>query len=194
MSVIKSIKQVLGLSGTSSENHFWDGSVPNQLSLKRGTPEAPGTTVMQVVAGVVTSVNQVREAFRATSAASQTLTTGVFTKVLFQTEEFDFSSSYDPALSRFTPKSAGAYQVNAQVLVGNTTRSVLNLSIYKNGVSVQQFRGRVDAALAQNTGISAVISMNGTTDYLEIFCQQNTGTDLNIITPDTWFSAAKVGV
>lgn len=52
MSIIKSIKQVLGLSGTASQNHFWDGSVPNQLSLKRGTPEAPGVTVFASVSGV----------------------------------------------------------------------------------------------------------------------------------------------
>lgn len=48
MSIIKSIKQVLGLSGTASENHFWDGSVPNQLTLRKGTPDAPGVIVMVV--------------------------------------------------------------------------------------------------------------------------------------------------
>lgn len=51
MSIIKSIKHVLGL-GPVAENHFWDGSVPNQLTLKRGTPDAPGATVMQVNEGV----------------------------------------------------------------------------------------------------------------------------------------------
>jgi hypothetical protein len=55
MSIIKSIKQVLGL-GPAAENHFWDGSVPNQLSLKRGTPDAPGSTVMQVVDGKVAAL------------------------------------------------------------------------------------------------------------------------------------------
>ena len=43
--------QTVGISGTASENHFWDGSVPNQLSLKRGTPEAPGAVVLSVNAG-----------------------------------------------------------------------------------------------------------------------------------------------
>jgi hypothetical protein len=53
MSLIKSIKQQLGLSGTPLENYFWDASVPNNLSLKRGTPDAPGADVMQVVDGVL---------------------------------------------------------------------------------------------------------------------------------------------
>ena len=56
MSIIKSIKQVLGLSGTAGENHFWDGSVPNQLSLKRGTPEAPGPTVLGISNGKVSAL------------------------------------------------------------------------------------------------------------------------------------------
>lgn len=132
-------------------------------------------------------------AFRASNNASQTLTTGVAAKVLFQSEDFDVDASYDTTLARFTPKVDGPYQVNAQVLVGNGTRSLLTVSVYKNGASVQAFRGRVDATIAQNTGISTVVNMNGTTDYLEIFCQQNTGGNLSMITPDTWFSAAKVG-
>jgi hypothetical protein len=57
MSIIKSIKQVLGL-GPAAENHFWDGSVANQLSLKRGTPDAPGTELMKFLAGVVSFPNQ----------------------------------------------------------------------------------------------------------------------------------------
>ena len=49
MSIIKTIKQVLGL-GPAAENHFWDGSVPNVLTLRKGTPEAPGIVVMQIEA------------------------------------------------------------------------------------------------------------------------------------------------
>lgn len=58
MSIIKSIKQVLGLSGTASENHFWDGSAPNQLSLKRGTPEAPGAELIKALNGVLSFPSQ----------------------------------------------------------------------------------------------------------------------------------------
>lgn len=46
-------KTQMGISATASENHFWDGSVANQLSLKRGTPDAPGVTVMLENAGIV---------------------------------------------------------------------------------------------------------------------------------------------
>lgn len=53
MSLLRSIRAQLGLmsGGNESQNHFFDGSVPNQLTLKRGVPDAPGATVMQVVSG-----------------------------------------------------------------------------------------------------------------------------------------------
>lgn len=52
MSIIKSIKQVLGLSVTPSENYHWDGSVANKLSLKRGVPGAEGVTVLEADAAI----------------------------------------------------------------------------------------------------------------------------------------------
>ncbi len=54
MSLITSIKQILGLSVTASENHFWDGSVANKLTLRRGTPDSPGAKVLEVDAGLLT--------------------------------------------------------------------------------------------------------------------------------------------
>jgi hypothetical protein len=57
MSIIKSIKQVLGL-GPAAENHFWDGSVANQLILKRGTPDAPGVELIKASNGVLSFPNQ----------------------------------------------------------------------------------------------------------------------------------------
>lgn len=52
MSLIKSIKQVLGLSVTPSENYHWDGSVANKLVLKRGVPGAEGVTVLEADAAI----------------------------------------------------------------------------------------------------------------------------------------------
>lgn len=58
MSIIKSIKQQLGLGGTASEQHFWDGSVANQLTLKRGTPDAPGAELIKALNGLLSFPNQ----------------------------------------------------------------------------------------------------------------------------------------
>lgn len=48
MSLLKTIRAQLGLSNTPAENHFFDGSVANQLTLKKGTPDAQGADVMTV--------------------------------------------------------------------------------------------------------------------------------------------------
>lgn len=53
-------KVTYGQSNTPSENHFVDGSTPNVLSIKRGTPLAPGAEVLKVNAGVVSFPNQVQ--------------------------------------------------------------------------------------------------------------------------------------
>lgn len=50
--------QTVGVSSTTSENHFWDGSAPNQLSLKRGTPNAPGAELIKALNGVLSFPNQ----------------------------------------------------------------------------------------------------------------------------------------
>lgn len=52
MSLLKSIKQQLGL-GPAAENHFWDGSVANKLSLKRGTPDTPGAELIKADGNVL---------------------------------------------------------------------------------------------------------------------------------------------
>lgn len=48
----------VGTSATTTENHFWDGSVANQLTLKRGTPEAPGVELIKALNGVLSFPNQ----------------------------------------------------------------------------------------------------------------------------------------
>jgi len=50
--------------GNESQNHFFDGSVANQLTLKRGVPDAPGATVMSVVDGNVAFPNTPGFSFR----------------------------------------------------------------------------------------------------------------------------------
>lgn len=66
MSLIRTIRQQLGLmsGGNESQNHFWDGSVANALTLKRGVPDAPGATVMSVVDGNVAFPNTPGFSFR----------------------------------------------------------------------------------------------------------------------------------
>lgn len=105
------------------------------------------------------------------SSSNQSVTTSTWTKVQCQTEEFDTASAYDNATNyRFTPQVAGYYQVNAQLCpVGvPVTRGIA--AIYKNGSSHKIGSDYlVDSTTTGRSVVSALIYMNGTTDYLEMF-------------------------
>jgi hypothetical protein len=110
-------------------------------------------------------------AFSAKPNANLALTVGAFTKILFQTEDFDTNNNF--ASSRFTPTVAGYYLINVAVAsTGNT--GITELYLGKNGV--QDF---VTLALTQTSSIltsangSCLVQMNGTTDYLEVYMYAN---------------------
>jgi len=113
-------------------------------------------------------------AFSAYLSANQTpITTGTFTKVQCNTEEFDTASAYDNATNyRFTPQVAGYYQVSGAM---NLTASVSNteclVSIYKNGSVIKWGSYITRAATNQDVGssASALIYLNGSSDYVELY-------------------------
>jgi hypothetical protein len=117
-------------------------------------------------------------AFSAYANANQTIPNATYTKLQINTETFDTNSNYDPTTNyRFTPTVAGYYQLNYSTNPSSAASSTFAFAVlYKNGVSIAL------AALATNntsTGTvstgSFLVSMNGSTDYLEIYGYQNTG-------------------
>jgi hypothetical protein len=111
-------------------------------------------------------------AFSAYQSTQQTnITTFVQTKVLFQTEEFDTNGNYATGTSRFTPTVAGYYQVSSTVTVASNSNSSFSLTtIYKNGVSLKSGSLSVGISTAfPRSNISALVFMNGSTDYLEAY-------------------------
>lgn len=113
--------------------------------------------------------NQV-PAFSAYQSAAQSLASSAITKLQFQTEEFDTNGNYDTATFRFTPNIAGYYQISAGFQI-DTTAAGLNLYLYKNGVSFKFLQALNGATVAGAYG-SALVFLNGTTDYVEIFGTQ----------------------
>ena len=112
-------------------------------------------------AGLGTNVAGNGPAFSAYPSSNQTLTTGVLTKILFQTEEFDTNSNF--ASSRFTPTVAGYYQV--QVAVGqSTSTTATQAAIFKNGTLYKRVVFRPTDSSAE---VVALVSCNGSTDYIE---------------------------
>jgi hypothetical protein len=115
-------------------------------------------------------------AFSAYRNTTQSISNASFTKVQCDTEEFDTNTNYDNATNyRFTPTVAGYYQVNGSV-AGASAYAQLLASIYKNGSEFKRGNqaGSAGAYLFQ-AAVSALIYLNGSTDYVELYAYQQSG-------------------
>ena len=125
-----------------------------------------------------------------TFSATDTATTaiaGTATKIIFDTEIFDTDSAFDG--TKFQPTVAGYYQVNCYTIIGvNTNASSCTVYLYKNGVVYQSNVTTTVAGFSGGSQLSTVVSMNGSTDYLEVYGRNAANANLGVST----FSAAMV--
>lgn len=134
---------------------------------------------------VATGVAGTGPAFMAWKSTTQGITADVYTKITFDTEDFDTNNNF--ASSTFTPTVAGYYQVNASVDIYPSSGSLSQASaaIYKNGTNIK-YNQHYLTTIEFNASASSVIYMNGTTDYLEVYARA-TGTS-----PQVWGHALRV--
>jgi hypothetical protein len=126
----------------------------------------PDATIQQ--ADLATNVASNGPAFSAYQSSSQTLTGGGATKIQCQTEEFDTNSNYDNTTNyRFTPTVAGYYQITGCWTAASVGAN-LSIAIYKNGSDFK--RGTNIQASAAVVQVTALIYLNGSTDYAELYC------------------------
>jgi hypothetical protein len=149
------------------------------------------TLAMQITtAGNIVVAATAAPAFSAYQSSSQTgIVNGVFTKILFQTEEWDTNNNF--ASSTFTPTVAGYYQVNAGVAWSAGYSSAI-LSIYKNGSAYKD--GTSLPTSTYRSTVNAIVYCNGSTDYVEIYGQQTSGGSgsIAIAINYTYFQAAMI--
>jgi hypothetical protein len=122
----------------------------------------------------ITMVSGNMPAFSAFITGNQNLTASTITKLTFNTEAFDTNNNFDSTTNyRFTPTVAGYYQINVTLLFSDAAinSTVLQGYIYKNGTSYASLRNLSVAGNYMCITLSCVVSMNGSTDYLEIYAQ-----------------------
>lgn len=107
-------------------------------------------------------------AYRGTS--SQTVSSATQTKVALNAEIFDTDNCYDTSTFRFTPTKAGKYQVNATLYISQSGTARELCAIRKNGAAFMYIFDTTTTNTDNILGNSVLISMNGTTDYLELWC------------------------
>jgi hypothetical protein len=125
------------------------------------------------------------------SASAQSINNNTLTKITFDVEDFDTNSNF--ASSTFTPTVAGYYQINTGIGFNGSNTGVIIASIYKNGSRFKDFYAKDEASGA--TGIVAsLIYFNGSTDYVEVYGYQNSGSAMNVNTGTnfTYFNGSMV--
>ena len=126
-------------------------------------------------------------AFSAYQSSTQTLSSATFTKLQFQSKEFDTASAFDSTTNyRFTPLVAGYYQVSGGISNNTGTQTVL--SIYKNGGDFK----RGSNGVLFGSSLSALVYLNGSTDYVELYGYFAVGTTVNTGSNLTYFQASLV--
>lgn len=115
-------------------------------------------------------------AFSAYQTNGQVLSSNVSTKVTFPLLDFDVTGgAYSTTTSRFTPLVAGYYQINASVCMA-ATETRISPTIFKNGSAYKL--GNAPAS-ASSASVSAVVYLNGSTDYVELYCILTAGQALS---------------
>jgi hypothetical protein len=133
-------------------------------------------------------------AFSAYLGTSQALSSSVWTKLTINTEEFDTNNNFDSTTNyRFTPTVAGYYHFDCAVAALASQNSAVEAALYKNGSSFKiAYNYGTNVNMLDDWGVnfSALIYMNGTTDYVELYgLVVGSGLTINSGQGTTWISA-----
>ena len=118
--------------------------------------------------------------FKVTGADNVALTNNTYTKVTFNSEEFDVGGYYDSTTNyRYTPQVAGKYLIYGRVYItyGSEATENMYIAIYKNGTAAQQFARSDDNSQYGSIQISSLVEMNGSSDYVEIYTKASSSTN-----------------
>ena len=120
-------------------------------------------------------------AFQAARTTNQSIANNAFTKIQFQTENFDTNSTYDKDTNyRFTPGVAGKYYIYTQVQMAGLSADLYIVNIYKNGATWLNIRNGSDTS-GEYVLTGAAVDTADSNDYYEVFAYQNSGGALNVI-------------
>lgn len=167
----------LGDHATATNNFQLRTNQDGTASLiRKGTDQS----ILTVDANGRIAMPQTVVAFSAYQSVAHSLANAVTSKVTMAVEEFDTASLYDTATSRFTSTVAGYYQIDAAVLFAANSTGVRFCEIWKNGTGVKRGNQGQGAAGGETAStVSALVYLNGSTDYVEVYAYQGSGAALD---------------
>ncbi len=151
------IPQLASSPGSATAGQTYYNTTTNQLMFY------DGTTWSAVGSG--TSSTSVESYFMASLTSGSLSGSGV---INYNVENSDLNGEFDLTTDRFTPTQAGYYLIIAHTYGdGMTTGAHLFSIILKNGSSVGGGWTRSTASTNANKSTTAVVYMNGSTDYIQ---------------------------
>ena len=165
-----------GATGTTSTNLVFSTS-PTLVTPNLGTPSALVLTNATGLpqAGLGTNVVGNGPAFSAYINTAQTVSNNTLTKMQFDAEEFDTNNNFDRTTNfRFTPTVAGYYQFTTAAFISTGVAGEFTVWFYKNG-GVFKYGTDLTAVTGYVVQGSALIYLNGSTDYVEVYVYQVSG-------------------
>ena len=145
----------------------------------------PDATIVQ--ADLASGVAGNGPAFSAYQSSATSLSNATLTKILYANETFDTNSNF--ASSRFTPTVAGYYQITASVAIQISGASYGVLRVNTTDVAWAYGSGIV-GVLNSTPIVTKLVYLNGSTDYVEFYAEQRSGSTVNTDTNSTgtWFT------
>ena len=187
------VSAIVYFNGSTDYAEMW--GIQNSGANPSTVPGAATTYFQGAAVGVNNFSTGTNTAFSAYSSTLQTIPTGVPTKVLLQTKEFDTTGAFDNVTNyRYQPTTAGYYQVNG-LFTMTLTYAYPYVAIYKNGAEYK--RGAESSFNSSlNNNVSAVVYLNGSTDYIEMYFYEGDAgnSPSNPAANLVYFQAALVGL
>ncbi|MCK9595433.1 MAG: hypothetical protein M0R35_07150 [Candidatus Omnitrophica bacterium] len=180
-------------AGTGTHTIWTGGTIQNKvnefdiLTISASGLSVQGTSLTNVkiqdydthIASTTLHLGQ-DSSFRAWAGTSQTISTGTITKVTFGSEDYDVNNEF--ASSRFTAKTAGYYLFEACINFTNLVEGDTGMIyIMKNSSSapIGLHTHTLGGAIENYLSVCALINM-AVNDWVEVYCQQNHGSDRTI--------------
>lgn len=144
----------------------------------------PGTVITSAWLNGINDALNNKTAVKVTRNSTQSINTGVYTKIQFDSNVFDTNSEFDITTNyRWTCVTPGYYRVSANVHLSAVTG--ISLKLKKNGTTDLVVSTPGSSTGDQTVTCSDLINFT-TGDYLEAYVYHSSGSSKNITAGQEW--------
>ncbi len=149
------------------------------LELPAGSATAQLLSMSSGASGLVPAWDNGPQAFNIyMTGTSPTYANSTWAIVPVNTTDFDTTGAFDTSTYQFKPTVAGYYLFNGYAAIPGASAYLADLALYKNGA----IHNGGPLASGFSCGITAIVYMNGSTDYIEMWYRQLSGSSQSLAT------------